>query len=288
MPKSSNADFAEFASRALDAYQRDLRTEPGPHRHPWQPLEDELVADFLADLMHHCARNGIEFDEALDDARRVYINERADEGAYNLGSTVQLKGPAAQEAEAAGLPTRGVITGLLIAHDGSPDYYLRCPGEPRNHRFSAADLQPAPAFQAVTTHRGVVADPLAAERALVEATARIGTADGRDAPARYDDIEDHHTLLGSLSSWSGLSLERLSEILQPKFAAATRQLEAVAGRWEDGPPGVRPAGEPPGPAGLATQSFPARASEVSSTRADPGRDPSHQANDLTQYPRVAR
>lgn len=44
--------------------------------------EDCVLRDFLADLMHHCDRNGIDFEYELDIAIGHYRAEKAEEKAY--------------------------------------------------------------------------------------------------------------------------------------------------------------------------------------------------------------
>lgn len=213
-----------------------------------------MLSDLLADLMHYSDQNSLDFDKALDTARRTFTAEQTAAGKYTLDSLVQLTGSAAEEAEQVDLATRGVVTGLDVSDDGPTAYYVRCPGERGAYRFTGDELEPASPFPPTRTHQGLVENPSAAEEALVDAFGRINAARHAHAPAQPDDIQDCRHLLTALSAWSGLPQERLAELIQAKSSAPAADLgkpvnpKSVAA--ENAPPRF------PGPAELAAQSFP--------------------------------
>ncbi len=72
-PEPCNADRAEWATTALERFCRvtglSLKDD-GP---------DTAVSDLLADLMHYCDQEGIDFDECVDRGRCHYEEEKAEE-----------------------------------------------------------------------------------------------------------------------------------------------------------------------------------------------------------------
>lgn len=71
-PEGQNDDRATWAEEALLKFGRetgqDLRIEP-----------DELVSDFIADLMHWCDRNGVDFEDMVRRGKGHYEEETAEE-----------------------------------------------------------------------------------------------------------------------------------------------------------------------------------------------------------------
>jgi hypothetical protein len=66
-PEGMNEDRSRWAEAAIHEFQRQTGAD----------LEDS-VSDLLADLMHWCDRNGIDFDTETDRARRHYDEETED------------------------------------------------------------------------------------------------------------------------------------------------------------------------------------------------------------------
>ena len=69
-PEGMNDDRAEWAAAALRHFRCITSTDDG-----------DVIGDLLADLMHWCDRNGVEFDTALSRARRHYEAETGEGGA---------------------------------------------------------------------------------------------------------------------------------------------------------------------------------------------------------------
>jgi len=72
-PDQMNDDRSEWAQAALSAFIVETRTD-----------KEDAVADLLADLMHWCDRNKLEFDHELNRARDHY---RAETGGPDLPFT---------------------------------------------------------------------------------------------------------------------------------------------------------------------------------------------------------
>jgi hypothetical protein len=72
---ASNAEKAEDAKAAVDAYVAQRMTESGNERYSDEPLET-FVRDLLTDLRFLCAREGIEFDEAVEMSDIHFDSER--------------------------------------------------------------------------------------------------------------------------------------------------------------------------------------------------------------------
>jgi hypothetical protein len=67
-PEGMNGDRAAWAAAAIEAFRDMTRTERA-----------DALPDLLADLMHWCDRNGIDFAEALEAARMHYAAETSTE-----------------------------------------------------------------------------------------------------------------------------------------------------------------------------------------------------------------
>lgn len=63
-PEGQNDDRAGWADEGLRKFQRETGTE-----------DDDLVCDFLGDLMHWCDRNGADFEHELHRAHEHYAAE---------------------------------------------------------------------------------------------------------------------------------------------------------------------------------------------------------------------
>ncbi|MEU5885188.1 hypothetical protein [Spirillospora sp. NPDC047279] len=245
-------DFAEYAARALDGYQDQFVSKAGLDHRTNEQYATELLADLLGDLMHYAQDRGVDFESALDIARQDFAAEQATETKFLITSPVRLVGRAAQEATRAGLPTCGMVTGILLPEKGPTDYYVRGLGDSRSHRFIGDDLTPGAPFTPIPTYQGIVEDPLAAEVALINATARVGAADNREMPPRLEDIEDHHVLLSALATWNAMDQEQVSKLIYPKVSARLHELESALDPWRHASPG----NDHPTPAQLAAQDFP--------------------------------
>ncbi|GAA1574415.1 hypothetical protein GCM10009678_66400 [Actinomadura kijaniata] len=242
MPERDNVDFAEFGRLVLHSYREliDLGIDT--------PLpEDELISDVLSDLMHYCSLHGVDFDQALETARLTYAGERAEEGVFALDSLVQLTGEATREAERAQLPVRGTVANVLPAEDGGRDYLVRFPGASRNDRLRADQLEPAPPFRAVGTSKGPVVDPVRAERVLANAAASMLSATEHGQLPDRERVADFNALLPALAEWSGLTEERMAEVLAPKFKAAADALKLPSGPLSTHPARLAAEGFPSSP-----------------------------------------
>ncbi|RAY14986.1 hypothetical protein DPM19_09555 [Actinomadura craniellae] len=77
MPDDTNAQSAEFAAKALDAFQEHAQPGPAPDHRKDAEHAAGLVGDLLIDLMHYADRRGLDFDETLLAARLFYADETA-------------------------------------------------------------------------------------------------------------------------------------------------------------------------------------------------------------------
>ncbi|MEU8804044.1 hypothetical protein [Spirillospora sp. NPDC048819] len=246
MAEAGAAEFAEFGAAALDSFQALFEeTEHLDHRSNGAHAR-ELLGDLLIDLMHYAEHRGLEFNDILAQANGYYLSERNSPDVFAIGSTVQLDGPAADEAILLGQPTRGTVTGLLVPHDGPTEYDVQFLGETTSRTIIGADLEPASPFPATSTTQGVINDPLRAEETLVAAMGRIGDADLSGLRPRQDDLDDHHILLDALVAWNGMDKRSVTDLLlakiEPRLAAT--------------PPKTPVTDTPLSPAQLAAQDFP--------------------------------
>ncbi|WP_021593513.1 hypothetical protein [Actinomadura welshii] len=240
------AEFAEFGAAALDSFQALFEeTEHLDHRGN-DAHARELLGDLLIDLMHYAQHRGLEFNDILAQANGHYLSERNSPDVYAIGSTVQLDGPAADEAALLGHPTKGSVTGILVPHDGPTQYYVHFLGETSNHSVIAADLEPAPPFPVTLTTNGIVRDPVLAEETLIETMTRIGRADLSGVPPQQDDLKDRQVLLEALVAWNGMDTRDVTDLLLAKVEQhlATPRPKAPL------------QGAPLGPGQLAAQAFP--------------------------------
>lgn len=246
MAEAGAEEFAEFGAAALDSFQALFEeTEHLDHRSDSIHAR-ELLGDLLIDLMHYADHRGLEFNDILAESNGYYLSELNNPDVFAIGSTVQLTGPAADEAILLGRPTRGSITGLLVPHDGPTEYYVSFLGETASRGVIDAELEAAPPFPPTSTSQGLIQTPLLAEATLVETMARIGRADLTSVPPERDDLDDHHILLDALVAWNGMDKREVTDLLLAK----------VEPRLTGSPPGPVVAGTPPGPAQLAAEGFP--------------------------------
>jgi len=199
--------------------------------------------------MHYAESRGIAFDDILTQAQTHYLSEQLDQSDLAIGSTVQLDGPAADQAARLVQATRGGITGFLIPDTGPTQYYVHFLGESDNRSFLADDLVPAPPFPATPTAEGTVDDPLRAEEILLETMTRIGRADVQGTEPQYDDLADYRELLNSFVTWTGMKGQNAIDLLLDRIESRLPPgTQAVSG--------VRPPNEPLTPGQLAAQAFP--------------------------------
>ncbi|GAA1801508.1 hypothetical protein [Actinomadura chokoriensis] len=216
MAEAGAAEFAEFGAAALDAFQALFEeTQHLDHRGN-NTHASELLGDLLIDLMHYADHRGLEFNDILAQANGYYLIEHNSPDVFAIGTTVQLNGPAADEAILLGAPTRGTVTGVLVPHDGPIEYDIRFLGETSNHTIIAADLEPAPPFPAASTSQGIIGNPLRAEELLVESMARIGRADLSGVQPTQEELSDHHVLLDALVAWNGMDKREVTDLLLAK------------------------------------------------------------------------
>ncbi|GAA1875151.1 hypothetical protein [Actinomadura bangladeshensis] len=216
MADAGAAEFAEFGAAALDAFQALFEeTEHLDHRGNTAHAS-ELLGDLLIDLMHYADHRGLEFNDILAQANGYYLSEHNSPDVLAIGTTIQLNGPAAEEAILLGAPTRGTVTGLLVPYDGPTEYDVHFLGETSSRSIIAADLEPAPSFPATSTSRGVIGNPLRAEETLIETMARIGRADLAGIQPQQDDLDDHHVILDALVAWNGMDQRNVTDLLLAK------------------------------------------------------------------------
>ncbi|MDL4813063.1 hypothetical protein [Actinomadura opuntiae] len=252
MTEAGAEEFAEFGAAALDAFQALFeQTEHLDHRTNDEDAR-ELISDLLVDLMHYTERRGIEFNDIAAQAQAYYDTERDNSNAFAIGSTVQLEGPAADEAVLLGQPTRGSVTGVFVSHQGQTEYYVHFLGQTTNQPVLAADLEPAPPFPATTTTQGAVNDPLKAEQLLVETATRIAMADIHGRQPSPDDLQDHRILLDRLTTWNNMPERDVTDLLLSRLAKSVNAAEP--NNLEQAAP-PQPA-ENLTPAQLAAQAFP--------------------------------
>lgn len=252
MAEAGADEFAEFGAAALDSFQALFeQTEDLDHRTNDEDAR-ELISDLLVDLMHYADRRGLEFNDIAAEAQAYYEIERQNTTAFAIGSSVQLEGPAANEAVLLGLPARGSVTGVFVSHQGQTEYYVRFLGQTKNQPILAADLEPAPPFPTTTTTKGVVNDPLKAEQLLVQTATRLALADVHAVQPSPDDLRDHRTLLDALTTWNGMEERNVTDLLLSKVAEHLNTAEPDD-RTETTVP-QRPAQLTP--AQLASQAFP--------------------------------
>ncbi|QFG22852.1 hypothetical protein [Actinomadura sp. WMMB 499] len=248
MANAGPEEFAEFGATVLDTFQ-DLFEETGYLDHRTNDAHArELLGDLLVDLMHYAERRALDFGDILGEARGYFRAEQHPTDTYAIGSTVELEGPAAEEAVLLGRPTRGTITGFFVPDHGFTEYYVHFLGDKSAQRVISADLDPAPRFPSTLTTEGAITNPLKAEDALVEATTRIGLADVHGVSPAPDDLRDHRALLRAFASWTGLDRRSVTDLL----------LSRVAERLPAPGSGQQPTSTPdaPAPGRLAAQGFP--------------------------------
>ncbi|MFA1538028.1 hypothetical protein [Actinomadura monticuli] len=246
MAEAGAEEFAEFGAAALDSFQALFEeTEHLDHRSNTTHAR-ELLGDLLIDLMHYAHHRGLEFNDILAQANGHYLSEHNSPDVLAIGSTVQLDGPAADEAVLLGHPTRGCVTGLLVPFDGPTEYHVRLLGENISRSIIAADLQPAPPFPNTHTSQGVVTNPLQAEEILLDAMTRIGHADINGIQPQQTDLDDHQVLLDALVSWNGIDERNVTDLL----------LARVEPRLSTSSPDAASSGAAPSPAQLAARDFP--------------------------------
>jgi hypothetical protein len=227
MAEAGAAEFAEFGAAALDAFQALFEeTQHLDHRGSTAHAR-ELLGDLLIDLMHYADHRGLEFNDILAQANGHYLSEHNSPDVLAIGTTVQLNGPAADEAILLGAPTCGTVTGLLVPHDGPTEYDVHFLDEAGSRSIIAADLEPSPPFPATSTSQGVIGNPLRAEETLIETMARIGRADLAGVQPQQDDLDDHHTLLDALVAWNGMDRRNVTDLLlakvEPRLTASAPQ-----------------------------------------------------------------
>ncbi|MEV5830456.1 hypothetical protein AB0L25_33310 [Spirillospora sp. NPDC052242] len=248
MANAGPDEFAEFAATILDTFQ-GLFEETGHLDHRTSDAHArDLLGDLLVDLMHYAERRGLDFGDILGESRGYFRAEQQPADTYTIGSTVELEGPAAEEAVLLGRPTRGTITGLFVPEHGLTEYYVHFIGDNSDRRVIGADLDPAPGFPATSTAEGVIANPLRAEEVLVEVTTRIGLADVSGVAPNPDDLRDHRALLRAFVSWTDMDRRSVTDLL----------LNRVAERLPSPGAAQQPTStaEEPTPGRLAAQGFP--------------------------------
>ncbi|WP_433234817.1 hypothetical protein [Actinomadura nitritigenes] len=281
MTEAGAGEFAEFGAAALDAFQALFeQTEHLDHRANDEDAR-ELMGDLLVDLMHYAERRGIEFNDIAAEAQAYYDTERDNPNAFAIGSTVQLEGPAVDEAVLLGQPTRGSVTGVLVSEQGQTEYYVRFLGRNENQAVLAADLEPAPPFPATSTAKGVVNDPLKAEQLLVETATRIASADVSGRQPTQDDLRDHRILLDALMSWNDMDERTVTDLLLSKVAGQLGVTEPSGLLGAS----VRQPSTDLTPAQLAAQAFPV---PLAKGIADSHEPPAHSPSPSQKRPGLAR
>ena len=70
----TNDDRAGWAAVGLGAFARVTNMDTAGEDN------ETILGDFLADLMHFCEREGIDFENTLTGARATFAEEKAEEG----------------------------------------------------------------------------------------------------------------------------------------------------------------------------------------------------------------
>lgn len=224
----TSANYAEAAAFALDAYHVGAAPHIGEDHRTDPRQAEELLGSLLHDLFHYADRYGADFQRVSREAMLDYLNERLDETPFRTGTLVQVTTEAADDPTLSALPRRGVITDIHLAPGRQARYDVRSPGEPVAYQFASGDLEPGPPFRPIPTRDGIVDTPLDAEQALIQAVARLGLTDRLQRPPQPCNLHDKKALLTALSSWAGVTEERLIDLLGPRFDEELQRLERSA------------------------------------------------------------
>ncbi|TDD84311.1 hypothetical protein [Actinomadura rubrisoli] len=250
MTGANAEEFAEFGAAALDSFKALFeQAEHLDHRNNDDHAR-ELIGDLLIDLMHYSEQRNLEFDDIVAEAQGYFLSEQNNSSVFSIGSTIQLEGPAADEAILLGQPTRGSLTGLLVPNYGPVEYYVHFLGETSNRKVLAADLEPAPPFPTTPTTKGIIDDPLKAEEALIETMTRIGRADLQGARPQTDDLRHRQALLSAVATWNNMKDRDIIDLLMPQVTARLPIDDAKS------QPESPPEHDSPAPGQLAAQAFP--------------------------------
>ncbi|MFC4906938.1 hypothetical protein [Actinomadura gamaensis] len=219
MPPSDNRDSANSAQQLVEAYQRQLANQP-ESRIPGQAL----ISDMLTDLMHYCWLHGVSFTKAMEAAQLTFAAERTGVPKFELDSSVELVGKAAEQAREADLPRRGLITGIINS-SGEPVYRVRFAGVTHAGGYSEDELRPGMDFRPVRTSNGLIRSPFDAERAIIATSVQVRAAAEQNRAPRPEHVRDLQDLYGELRLWSGTSsTHRLRVLLSPRIEAVLRQV----------------------------------------------------------------
>jgi hypothetical protein len=199
----------------------------------------DVMAALISDLRHYADWRGIDFDEAATAGGRKYNERRALEWhPYAIGAEVRRQ-PDGH------LPSRGVIVSIYPDDGGAQTYHVRFPGDSAATPCREPDLRPADPFPATTINQGTVTSLPAAERIIVETTARIRSCNLRGAVPDGKDIADISVMATALAETCDLTVRQIMDHLEPEIGAFSG---AISQPW-------RPVTAVP-PAGLAASSFP--------------------------------
>jgi len=180
-------------------------------------IEDDILADLIADLHHYADSRGIGFDSAVASGQAAYARHRAGEdNPYRIGDEVHLR-----QRSDTGFPGRGVVVSIFPERDGEPSYHVRFPGQADATPLPGREIGPAAAFPAVTTNQGTAASLAAAERLLIETAARIRACEQRQVPPHDHDLADKDSLLLAIGNACALAGSDVLRHLEPQVAAWT-------------------------------------------------------------------
>jgi hypothetical protein len=212
---------AERAAIAIRAYEARIRSVPVSLHDPGEV--HELLGDLLADLQHLASREGFGFEAVLENARDLFAEQAAAENiAFHVGDLVRVREEIFNDPHGAfdaRQPQCGWVANLYPDHTGERMYAVKLPGEYNATPLIAGELEPAPAFDPVTTPSGrVFLSPDAAEQELIGAAARASTSRGADR-------KEVSVLTAALVSWSGGTSDYLREAIAPQAAERAAQLK---------------------------------------------------------------
>jgi hypothetical protein len=227
-PNTADADpitadqRAERATIAIRSYEARIRSVPVSLHDPGEV--HELLGDLLADLQHLASREGFGFEAVLENAHARFAEQAAAENiAFHVGDLVRVRDRTFNDpygAFDAGQPWCGWVANLYPDHTGERMYAVKLPGEYNATPLIAGELEPAPAFDPVTTPSGrVLLSPEAAEQELIGAAARASTN------SRGADRKEVSDLTAALVNWSGGTSNYLREAIAPQAAERAAQLK---------------------------------------------------------------
>ncbi|GAA2614109.1 hypothetical protein SMC26_24030 [Actinomadura fulvescens] len=223
MPDNIDPDLIETIAALVDSSKNQLDYLKALDPPVDTRLAESFISDLLTELMLFARTCALDFERLLDRVRDEVSTVPVGGARYTVGSPVTMTGAVARQSAAAGLPTRGVITGEYAPNG----FYVRCLGGPRSFQLAEKYLTRGPAFQPLSIHQAVIEDPLTAEKALVDTTAQIQAAWMRGVRPNEKDLGDQRALTNVLASWNGMDAERVTQLVSSKVSEQVNRLVAA-------------------------------------------------------------